>query len=70
VRTPDAGKLAAAIGDCAVITPGDNGDVYVTGADATAIGDAAQLAGIAIHQLVTEPPDLEQAFLELTGLGR
>jgi ABC-2 type transport system ATP-binding protein len=66
VRTPDMGKLAAAIGEFAVITLCDNGDVYVTGADATAIGDAAQRAGIALHQLVTERPDLEQAFLELT----
>jgi ABC-2 type transport system ATP-binding protein len=40
--------------------------VYVTGADATAIGDAAQRAGIAIHQLITERPDLEDAYLRLT----
>ena len=66
VRTPHADKLAAAIGRSAVITHCDDGDVYVTGADAAAIGDAAQRAGIAIHQLVTERPDLEQAFLELT----
>jgi len=40
--------------------------VYVSGADAAAIGDAALRAGIAIHQLVTQRPDLEDAFLELT----
>jgi ABC-2 type transport system ATP-binding protein len=66
VRTPDAEKLAAAIGADAVMTPGGDGELYVTGADAAAIGDAAQRAGIAIHQLITEPPDLEDAFLELT----
>jgi ABC-2 type transport system ATP-binding protein len=66
VRTPDAEKLAAAIGDAAIMTHGDDGDIYVTGADAAAIGDAAQRAGIAIHQLITERPDLERAFLELT----
>jgi ABC-2 type transport system ATP-binding protein len=66
VRTPDAEKLAAAIGVDAIITPSGDGDVYVTGADAAAIGDAAQRAGIAIHQLITERPDLEDAFLELT----
>jgi ABC-2 type transport system ATP-binding protein len=66
VRTPDAEKLAAVIGDGARITAGSDGDVYVTGADAAAIGDAAQRAGIAIHQLITELPDLEDAFLELT----
>jgi ABC-2 type transport system ATP-binding protein len=66
VRTPDAENLAAAIGPDATITPAADGDVYVTGADATAIGDAAQRAGIAIHQLITERPDLEDAYLRLT----
>jgi ABC-2 type transport system ATP-binding protein len=66
VRTPDAEKLAAAIGASASIIPAGDGGVYVTGADAVAIGDAAQRAGIAIHQLVTERPDLEDAYLELT----
>jgi ABC-2 type transport system ATP-binding protein len=67
VRTPEAGKLAAVLGSDAVVTPASDGDVFITGVDAAAIGDAAQRAGIAIHQLVTEPPDLEAAFLELTA---
>ena len=66
VRSPGVAKLAAALGSDAVITPRGPGEVYVTGADAAAIGDAALRAGIAIHQLVTQPPDLEDAFLELT----
>ena len=41
--------------------------MYITGVDAVMIGDAAQRAGIAVHQLVTQRPDLEAAFLELTG---
>jgi ABC-2 type transport system ATP-binding protein len=48
------------------VTPAGDGDVYVTGADAAEIGDTARRAGIAIHQLVTQHPDLEAAFLELT----
>jgi ABC-2 type transport system ATP-binding protein len=67
VRTPEPGKLAAVLGSDAVVTPAGGGDVHITGADAVAIGDAAQRAGIAIHQLVTERPDLEAAFLELTA---
>jgi ABC-2 type transport system ATP-binding protein len=67
VRTPEAGKLAAVLGSDAVVTPASDDDVFITGVDAAAIGDAAQRAGIAIHQLVTEPPDLEAAFLELTA---
>jgi len=66
VRTPDIDGLMAALAGRAAVTPGDNGEVYVTGVDAAEIGDAAQRAGIAIHQLATQRPDLEAAFLELT----
>ncbi len=67
VRTPEPGKLAAALDGDAVVTRAGDGDVYITGVDAVAIGDAAQRAGIAIYQLVTEHPDLEAAFLKLTA---
>jgi ABC-2 type transport system ATP-binding protein len=67
VRTPEAEKLAVALGSDAVVTPAGDGDVYVTGVDAVAVGDAARQAGIAIYPLVTEQPDLEAAFLELTA---
>ena len=66
VRTPELEKLAAVLGSDAVVTPAGDGDAYITGAEAAAIGDAALRAGIAIHQLVTQLPDLEAAFLELT----
>jgi ABC-2 type transport system ATP-binding protein len=67
VRTPELQKLAAELGGDAVVTPADDGGAYITGADAVAIGDAALRAGVAIHQLVTQLPDLEAAFLELTA---
>ena len=66
VRTPELEKLAALLGD-AVVTPDGDGSAYITGADAVAIGDAALRAGVAIHQMVTQRPDLEAAFLELTA---
>ena len=66
VRTPDPEKLTAALDPTATITPADAGDLYITGVDAATIGDAAQRAGIALHQLTTERPDLEDVFLELT----
>jgi len=50
-----------------VVTLAGDGDAYITGADAVAIGDAALRAGVVIHQLVTQLPDLEAAFLELTA---
>jgi ABC-2 type transport system ATP-binding protein len=67
VRTPEAEKLAAVLGSGAVVTAAGDGDVCITGVDAVAVGDAAQRAGIAIYQLVTERPDLEAAFLKLTA---
>ena len=67
VRTPEPGKLAAVLGSDATVTPAGDGDIYITGVDAVAVGDAAQRAGIAIYQLVTERPDLEAAFLRLTA---
>jgi ABC-2 type transport system ATP-binding protein len=67
VRAPELEKLAAVLGSDAVVTPSGDGGAYITGADAVAIGGAALRAGVAIHQLVTQLPDLEAAFLELTA---
>ena len=67
MRTPELEKLAAVLGGNAVVTPDGDGGAYITGADAVAIGDAALRAGVAIHQMVTQLPDLEAAFLELTA---
>jgi ABC-2 type transport system ATP-binding protein len=66
VRTPEVEKLTAALGAEAVVVPGTDGAVYVSGVDAATIGDAAQRGGIALHQLATESPDLEDVFLQLT----
>ena len=67
VRTPEPDKLTAELGEAAVVTPGADGDIYVTGVDAATIGDAARRAGISVEQLTSERPDLEDVFLELTG---
>jgi ABC-2 type transport system ATP-binding protein len=66
VRTPDMEKLTNALDATATFDRSDNGDIYVTGVDAVAIGEAAQRAGATLHQLTTERPDLEAVFLELT----
>jgi ABC-2 type transport system ATP-binding protein len=56
VRTPQPEELAVALDSGAVVTPAGDGDVYITGVDAVTIGDAAQRAGIAVRQLVTQRP--------------
>ncbi len=68
VRTDDLGRLLAELGDRASSTSTENG-VYISGPGAQAIGEAARRAGVALHQLVTERPDLEEVFLELTKEG-
>ncbi|MCX6462844.1 MAG: ATP-binding cassette domain-containing protein [Pseudonocardiales bacterium] len=72
VTCPDPGRLAGAIertGAGRVEALAD-GRLAVTGAEAARVGDIALAAGVAVHGLRTERPDLEQAFLRLTGAGR
>jgi ABC-2 type transport system ATP-binding protein len=66
VRTPDADKLTQALGSQATVTQ-ENGVLLVTGIGAPAVGEAALRAGVVLHELVEERPDLEQVFLELTA---
>jgi len=67
VRTPEPERLRHALGETAGVTIGVDGEVCITGVDAAHVGDAAQRSGIVVHQLRTERPSLEDAFLELTG---
>lgn len=68
VSTPHAEKLAAAIGERGgAVQPGENGALLVTGLDAPAVGAMALAAGVELHELTTERPDLERVFLELTA---
>ncbi|NUO59686.1 MAG: ABC transporter ATP-binding protein [Hamadaea sp.] len=66
VRTPKPDELIAAL-DSATVARQDDGALVVTGATAAAVGEAALRAGVALHELVTERPDLERVFLELTA---
>jgi ABC-2 type transport system ATP-binding protein len=67
VTSPQAGRLARLLsqqGATADASPG--GGLAVRGISAAAIGDLAAAHGIALHQLVTRRPSLEEAFMELT----
>jgi ABC-2 type transport system ATP-binding protein len=66
VRTPDADKLIAALDGTATVETGEDGVLLVSGAEAPAVGAAALRAGVELHELVTDRPDLEAVFLELT----
>jgi ABC-2 type transport system ATP-binding protein len=69
VRTPDTEKLTTALAPDATIANGPDGAIYVSGMDAAEIGEAARRADVALHQLTSERPDLEDVFLELTKEG-
>jgi ABC-2 type transport system ATP-binding protein len=66
-RTPKPIELAEAIsarGGTSSATL--DGALTITGLDAAAVGNAAFTAGIELHELATDRPDLEGVFLELT----
>jgi ABC-2 type transport system ATP-binding protein len=69
VRTPQATELASALKsiEAATVTPNGDGVLLVTGVDAPAVGRTALKAGVELHELTTERPDLERVFLELTA---
>jgi ABC-2 type transport system ATP-binding protein len=69
VRTPQATELTSALKsiETATVTPNGDGVLLVTGVDAPAVGRAALKAGVELHELTTERPDLERVFLELTA---
>ncbi|MER7006986.1 ATP-binding cassette domain-containing protein [Dactylosporangium sp. NPDC000555] len=67
VRTPNIQELVTAVrGAGGAINPNGNGSHMVTGLDAPAVGKLALQAGVELHELVAERPDLEHVFLELT----
>ncbi|MEV6931242.1 ATP-binding cassette domain-containing protein [Dactylosporangium sp. NPDC051485] len=67
VRTPNIQELVTAVREAGgVINPNGNGAHLVAGLDAAAVGRLALQAGVELHELVAERPDLEHVFLELT----
>jgi ABC-2 type transport system ATP-binding protein len=67
VRTPQPEELVAAVtarGGFASVLP--DGRITVAGLEAAAVGNAAFTAGVELHELTPERPDLEGVFLELT----
>jgi ABC-2 type transport system ATP-binding protein len=67
VRTPEPDKLIAELGEVASVRRTEDEALLVTGVDAPAVGAAALRASVELHELVTERPDLERVFLELTA---
>jgi ABC-2 type transport system ATP-binding protein len=71
VQTPQPDALAAALGgaDGARVARTGPNALRVVGMPAPAVGHAAYVAGVELHELSTERSDLEQIFLRLTADG-
>ncbi|MFC0503225.1 ABC transporter ATP-binding protein [Micromonospora costi] len=68
VRTPQAEALTTALkGQSATVDADGQGALLVSGVDAATVGRTALAAGVELHELTTERPDLEGVFLELTA---
>jgi len=67
LRTPEPDKLIAALDKATVVRRNDDGSLIVAGMDPAGVGDLALRAGVALHELVADRPDLENVFLELTA---
>ncbi|KXK58344.1 ABC transporter ATP-binding protein [Micromonospora rosaria] len=68
VRSPRADDLTRILtGLGATVTVGPGGEVAVAGMDASAIGDAAAAASIAIHELTPRSATLEDVYLDMTS---
>src|SRR5690606_16552605 len=67
VRTPHVDQLAVELRNHNALLdyPGEH-QLVVRGVDAATVGRAALAARAELHELTTEAPDLEQAFLKLT----
>jgi type IV secretion system coupling TraD/TrwB family protein len=67
VSSPQVSRLAQLLtGQGATAEAGPGGGLAVRGISAARIGDLAAAHGIAVHQLVTRQPSLEEAFMEFT----
>lgn len=68
VRSPDADRLAQALrGIGAVVQPGPDGSLLVSGPEAPAVGELAFQNNVVLHELATQTASLEAAFISATG---
>jgi ABC-2 type transport system ATP-binding protein len=67
VRSPQGEALAALLqSKGATLRWSADGELEVVGMDSAEIGETAAAAGLVLHQLATQRPSLEEAFMEIT----
>ncbi len=70
VRSPQADKLEAALRSAGAAVNRLDDALAVRGPTAAEVGDAAHAQGVALHELLTEQPSLEDLFLQIAGTRR
>ena len=70
VRSPQAEKLEAALISAGAAVNRLNDALAVRGPSAAEVGDIAHGQGVALHELLTEQPSLEELFLQIAGTRR
>jgi ABC-2 type transport system ATP-binding protein len=67
VRSPEADRLAAALGRAGIDVTATTDGALAVDAEAARVGEVAAADGIVLHELVAQAGSLEDVFLELTG---
>ncbi len=70
VRTPQAERLEAALLSAGAGVNRLNDALAVRGPTAAEVGELAHAQGVALHELLTEQPSLEELFLQIAGTRR
>ncbi len=70
VRSPGAEKLEAALRSAGAAVNRLDDALAVRGPSAAEVGELARAQGIALHELLTEQPSLEELFLQIAGTRR
>jgi len=70
VRSPQRADLEVALATEGLHAATDGDDLVLTGTTAEHVGDVAARAGITLHRLSAQQPDLEEVFLQLVADGR
>ena len=66
VRSPEADRLAAALGRAGIDVTATTDGALAVDAEAARVGEVAAADGIVLHELVAQAGSLEDVFLELT----
>jgi ABC-2 type transport system ATP-binding protein len=70
VRSPQAEKLEAALRSAGAAVNRLGDALAVRGPSAAEVGEVARAQDVAIHELLTEQPSLEELFLQIAGTRR